>query len=142
MFTFHSRLLRQAKTHYTPEEIFKYLNESHLNGIYEEAYEDIEWVYSHDYFVLKTLSLDDPSVRWPTNCPTIYSKTEGPFPPICIASNGFVMDGFHRIGSARARGDQTIQAYVGVNESKLQLNEEWMRQRDDYQWGDSDEDED
>ena len=46
-----------------------------------------------------------------------YTKLKTPFPAIVLLDHGKhygIADGRHRLGAARARGDQTILAYIGT----------------------------
>jgi ParB-like chromosome segregation protein Spo0J len=43
-----------------------------------------------------------------------YSKLETTIPPIVIGSNGYIIDGTHRAGAAKQKGDTTIKAFVGI----------------------------
>ncbi len=97
----------------TPSETFEYINDLHNDGWEQTDYEDWPWIKEHDHFELKWIDLDDASVKW-NNKPGIYSKLTTEYPPIVIASDGYIMDGMHRSSSARQRGDSKILAYLGV----------------------------
>ncbi len=101
----------------SPSSVFSYINKLHKNGWEQRKYEDKEWVLSHEYFVEEEISLDDPRVKWTFKHP-LYSDLSTDFPPIVVGSNGYIMDGTHRAGSAKERGDKTIRAYIGVNGQK------------------------
>jgi hypothetical protein len=101
----------------TPAQALSMINKLHSSGWEGKRFEDPEWVLSHQRFDLEEVELGDPRFKWaygqhpPVSAE--YSKREGDFPPIFIASNGFIIDGTHRCGAARKRGDSTIMAYVG-----------------------------
>jgi hypothetical protein len=106
----------------SPEETINYVDFLHEFGHGGgEPFEDPEWIREAEKYVLQTIPLDDPGVKWPkaTHLPVAqeYAQRKTPLPPIIIAANGYVIDGFHRVEAARMRGDKTIQAYVGVKDA-------------------------
>lgn len=103
---------------YTPEEVYKYVNNKHRRGWEHKSYEDSEAIYEHDYFVLALLNLDDTNIRWSNgqHPPVIkkYSQLPTDFPPIVLNHENYILDGTHRVSAARLRGDTQILALVGV----------------------------
>lgn len=101
-----------------PESVFNYISKLHKSGWERSNYDDREWVLSHKYFVLKRIKLNDSSIKWSKgNHPPIYhkyAKLKTDFPPIVIGSNGYIMDGTHRVSAAKLRGDEEIDALIGI----------------------------
>ena len=108
---------RQEKK-YSPEEIYSYINKLHKFGWEKNNFDDEEWVLNHRYYILKNINIDDANVKWNFGQhPSIikqYSRLETPTPPIVIASNGYIIDGTHRAGAVKQKGDTTIRAFVGI----------------------------
>jgi len=107
-----------SEERYTPEFIYDYVSDMHMDGWEEKEFEDKEWIMSHDYFILTDVSLDDDSVKWNWGYhPPIvnkYAQMSTDIPPIVIASDGYIIDGTHRSGATKKRGESTISAYVGI----------------------------
>jgi 2'-5' RNA ligase len=107
---------------YSPQHVFDYVNHLHLHrrGREKKKYDEI---YSHDHFELKEIEIGDPSVKWSYgNHPPVvssYEKLNTKYPPIVVNSNGYILDGTHRAGAARKRGDKTIMALVGTKKNKI-----------------------
>lgn len=57
--------------------------------------------------------------EWATCEETVaeYAERAGAFPPVVIDPFDSIIDGTHRVGAAVKRGDTTILAYVGVEDS-------------------------
>ena len=104
---------------YNPQYVYDYINKMHKTGWEKRKFDDAEWVLNHEYFLLKDVDLDDPTIKWNfgQHPPVVsnYSKLDTEIPPIVIGSNGYIIDGTHRAGAAKLKGDKTIKAYVGVN---------------------------
>jgi uncharacterized protein (UPF0248 family) len=104
---------------YDPQYVYDYINKMHKSGWEKRKFDDAEWVLNHKYFLLKDVNLDDPTIKWNfgQHPPVVsnYSKLETEIPPIVIGSNGYIIDGTHRAGGAKLKGDKTIKAFVGVN---------------------------
>lgn len=109
--------VRNYDEKYDPKDIYDYINKMHRSGWEKRKFDDIEWVLNHEYFLLKDISLDDPTVKW--NCgqhPPIvinYSKLDTEIPPIVIDSHGYIIDGTHRVGAAKTKGHKTIKSFIG-----------------------------
>lgn len=104
---------------YSPLEILEHINDLHEYGWEETNFEDKEWVFSHKYFILKDISLNDPNVKWNfgQHPPVVkqYAELSSELPPIVIGSNGYIMDGTHRSGAAKLKGLKTIKAFIGIS---------------------------
>ena len=102
---------------YTPQFVYNYINKQHRKGWEKKKFDDKEWVLSHNYFLLQDIKLGDESVKWNygQHPPIItnYSKLNTEIPPIVISSNGYIIDGTHRVGAAKLKGEHTIRAFVG-----------------------------
>jgi len=89
----------------------------HKYGWENRKFDDVEWVLTHEYFLLKDVDLDDPNIKWDfgQHPPVVinYSKLDTEIPPIVIGSNGYIIDGTHRAGAAKMKGDKAIKAYIG-----------------------------
>lgn len=103
---------------YDPETVFKYMNAMHRGGWEHTSYQDKEEILSHNHFVLKRVPLDDPSVKWykGQHYPIAkkYSQLDTDMPPIVVNSEGYVLDGTHRISASELRGDDNILVLFGV----------------------------
>lgn len=108
----------QQEKRYSPEEIYQYINKSHKSGWEKRGFDDDEWVFSHKYFILKDVNLNDPDIKWNfgQHLPVVkqYSKLETDIPAIVIGSNGYIIDGTHRAGAAKQKGNSTIKAFIGI----------------------------
>lgn len=104
---------------YSPQNIFLYVNKLHQSGWEKRKFDDKEWILSHKYFILKDVNLNDSTIKWNfgQHPPIVanYSKQTTELPPIVIGSNGYIIDGTHRAGAARLRGDKLIRAYIGID---------------------------
>jgi hypothetical protein len=102
---------------YSPQFIYNYINRQHRKGWEKSKFDDEEWVMSHNYFLLQDIDLDDPTIKWNfgQHPPIVisYSKLKTESPPIVIGSNGYIIDGTHRVGAGKLKGEKTIKAYVG-----------------------------
>jgi len=112
-------LNEQIGEKYDTQYVYDYINDMHESGWEERKFDDAEWVLSHEYFLLKDVDLDDPTIKWNfgQHPPVVnnYSKLDTEIPPIVIGSNGYIIDGTHRAGAAKLKGDKTIKVYMGVN---------------------------
>ena len=115
----HLMLFESFTKKYEPSYIYDYINDLHKKGWEDKEYEDKEWIMSHDYFILKEVDLSDQTIKWNwgQHPPVIskYSKLETEQPPIVIGSNNYIIDGTHRAGTSKSKGDDKIKAFVGVN---------------------------
>lgn len=112
--------LINSEKNLSPNDIFDYINELHQKGWEETDYQDEEWVGEHDNFVLKFIPFSDSSVNWIFSAYPLYKDRKTEYPPIVISADGHIMDGSHRIASAKARGDEGIWAYRGVGSMSSQ----------------------
>lgn len=108
----YNQLLNENTEKISPKFIYQYINKLHKNGWEKSSFKDPEWVNDHQYFVLIDLLLDDNRLKNLNKAP-IYVKETGEYPPIVIGANGYVIDGMHRVESAKKRGDTIIKAYIG-----------------------------
>ena len=100
----------------SPEWIYNYVNSLHRKGWEKSSFDDKEWIMSDAYYQLERISLNDPKVKWNFK-PAIYSKLTTEIPPIVISSNGYIIDGMHRAGTAKILGLKEIDAYIGKKNS-------------------------
>lgn len=104
----------------SPEWIVNYVNSLHKNGWEKTKYGDKEWILSHKYFKLETISFTDNKINnkimnWQFKYP-LYNNLNSSIPPIVIGeqyNEYYIMDGMHRAGSAIELGNKTIEAYIG-----------------------------
>lgn len=103
---------------FSPNYIIKYVNGLHKKGWEKKKFEDPERILAHSHFLLKEISLDDPSIKWCNDMhypvSVNYSKLETDIPAIVIDSDGFIIDGCHRLNAQRIKGAKTIWAYIGI----------------------------
>jgi 2'-5' RNA ligase/ribosomal protein S18 acetylase RimI-like enzyme len=108
----------QFPTEMTPEQMLNYVDRLHSKGWDGKPFETSSWIPDATKYVLQTIDINDPSVRWaegkhPDRAKQ-YAEMKTPMPPIVIGTDRKVVDGYHRRDGAKLRGDQTIPAYVGV----------------------------
>jgi hypothetical protein len=109
----------QSNQTFTPQYILNYINDLHQSGWEGKRFEDPEWINSHVHFTLEKVNLNDRNIKWNfgQHPPIVkkYSKLGADIPPIVIDSNGYLIDGTHRAGSAKMLGLNSIMAYIGHN---------------------------
>ena len=105
----------------TPSEICMYVNSLHTKGWEKAKFDDCEWIEKDDYYQLEKVEIGDKRFKWNYGQhPPIahkYAKLETEIPAIVISSNGFIIDGTHRVGAARLKGKSYILAYIGKKEN-------------------------
>ena len=106
------------KPELSPDFIKKYILQHH--DVSELHPDYIKFLDSFTHFELKQISLVSLQVEIPKLEKAKvkqYSALKTAAPPVVVDSNGMIIDGYHRVNAAVDRGERTIQAYVGFQES-------------------------
>jgi hypothetical protein len=109
----------------SPEWVFSYMNNLHKSGWSGKELDDPEigmlWLNQADHYELQEVPLH--SLSWGMDSASDpvtkdYAESETEFPPVVVAADHWVIDGYHRCTAARQRGDEFIWAYMAVGSKK------------------------
>jgi hypothetical protein len=98
------------------DKIVDFVSKLHRLGWEKKSFEDSERILQGQTYVLVDVEFANPNVKWieGQHYPVIkeYAQMKGEIPPIVIDTEGYIVDGFHRVGAVRARKHKSIKAYV------------------------------
>jgi len=115
--------LKENKNKVTTEFILNYVN-GLKSGWGGGSLANPKWVLAHTNFVKKKIKLKSKllnnihmkpdQLKRDYKLIKKYADMKTPFPPIVIGIDKEIIDGRHRLESARLRGDEYIEVYQGV----------------------------
>ena len=96
------------------EQMINYLRSTHNKDLHRDY---LNHILSYDSFELSWILVDDVNsdlVNINTNKVSLYSLLDKSTVPPIVVADGVILDGYHRVTVAKAQGQMTIPAWIGV----------------------------